>query len=238
MRARYGIDAPPVVLVFALLGIVVTALVYPIHLVLRGWPGEPVVTVIVVLYALDFWIQFSWMIYGSVLGKRRFWRRQLDLLELRGDERVLEVGPGRGAVLIEAAKRLPHGRAVGVDIWRRQDQSGNGPEALLRNAEIAGVAGRIDVRDGDMRALPFGDDEFDLVLASFALHNLPAADQRQAVEEIVRVLRPGGRVAIMDFRGTTGYAKALRGAGARDVRRSGLRWQVHPPVRVVTAINV
>jgi SAM-dependent methyltransferase len=236
MRARYGIDAPGVVLVFALLGVVVTALVYPIHLALRGWPGGSIVTVVVGLYALDFWVQFGWMIYGSLVGKRRFWQRQLDVLELTGDERVLEVGPGRGAVLIAAAKRLPRGRAVGVDIRRRQDQSGNGPEALRRNAEIAGVADRIDVRDGDMRALPFDDNEFDVVLASFALHNLPAADQQQAVEEIVRVLRPGGRVAIMDFRGTAGYAEALRRCGAVDVLRSGLRWQLHPPVRMVTAI--
>lgn len=237
MRERYGIDAPAVVLVFGLLGVVVTALVYPIHLVLRGWPGEPVVIVIVGLYALDFWVQSGWMIYGSLVGKHRFWRRRLDALELRGDERVLEVGPGRGAVLIAAAKRLPRGRAVGVDIWRRQDQSGNGPEALLRNAELAGVADRIDVRDGDMRALPFGDNEFDVVLASFALHNLPAGDRRQAVGEIVRVLRPGGRVVIMDFRGTAGYSQVLGDGGARDVLRSGPRWQLHPPVRVVTAIN-
>ena len=238
MRERYGIDAPGVVRTLGLLGVVLAVLAYPVFLLadhLFGTVAASVITLVVAAYAFVFLVQSGWMLHSSLVGKRRFWERQLDALALRGDERVLEVGPGRGAVLVAAARRLPTGRAVGVDIWRQQDQSGNGPEALMSNARIAGVADRIDVLDGDMRELPCQDGEFDVVLASYAIHNLPAADHRRVIAEIVRVLKPGGRVVIMDFRSTAGYAEELRRAGGKDVRRSALRWQLHPAVRVVTA---
>jgi len=64
-------------------------------------------------------------LYCTGPGKRAIWVQLLDELGLRGDEQVLDVGCGRGAVLMLAARRLPAGRAVGADEWRRRDQSGN-----------------------------------------------------------------------------------------------------------------
>ena len=64
-------------------------------------------------------------LYSTGPGKRAIWAQLLDELGLRGDEHVLDVGCGRGAVLMLAARRLPAGRAVGADVWRRRDQSGN-----------------------------------------------------------------------------------------------------------------
>ena len=234
MRERYGIDAPGVVRTFALLGAVLLAAMWVVLAVTGAWWGV-VLAVVLGLTALTFWTQACWMVYSSVVGKRRLWRRTLDTLALRGDERVLEVGPGRGAVLVAAARRLPSARLVGVDIWRGQDQSGNGREALLANARRAGVLDRVEALDGDMRSLPFPARSFDLALASLAIHNLPAGDRAGAVTELLRVLRPGGRLVILDFEATGAYAERLRGDGAADVRVSGLHWSMHPPVRVVTA---
>jgi arsenite methyltransferase len=238
MRERYGVDAPGVVRTLGVLGAVLTALSWPAYEVTRAGLGRPaaiVVVVVVALSALTCWVQFGWMLYSSLVGKRRLWQRVLERLALRGDEQVLEVGPGRGAVLLAAARRVPGGHLVGVDVWRAQDQSGNGRDALLDNARSAGVAERVEVLDGDMRQLPFEDHEFDLALASLAIHNLPADDRAGAVTELFRVLKPGGRLVIVDFQGTSGYAEALREAGAERVHRSGRRWSMHPPVRVVTA---
>jgi cyclopropane fatty-acyl-phospholipid synthase-like methyltransferase len=62
------------------------------------------------------------------VGKFEVWARILGDLGLRGDEQVLDLGCGRGAVLLSAAKLLPCGRAVGIDLWR-PDQTGNSAEA-------------------------------------------------------------------------------------------------------------
>ena len=148
---------------------------------------------------------------------------------------MLEVGPGRGAVLVTAARMMQAGHLVGVDIWRAQDQSGNGADALLANARAAGVDGRVEALDGDMRKLPFPEDSFDLALAGLAIHNLPPGDRAGAVDELLRVVRPGGRIVILDFQATSGYAGTLRQGGAADVRVSGRHWSMHPPVRIVTA---
>jgi ubiquinone/menaquinone biosynthesis C-methylase UbiE len=123
------------------------------------------------------------------------------------------VGCGRGAVLLMAAKLLPRGRAVGIDLWKRADQSGNALEVTKRNAELEGVADRVELHTGDMRSLPFEDDSFDLVLSSLAIHNITDVTGRaRAIDEAVRVLRPGGRLLIVDIGATSEYEARLRGA--------------------------
>src|SRR6185503_3443907 len=112
-------------------------------------------------------------------GKFVIWAGFLDGLRLRGDERILDLGCGRGAVLLMAAQHLTTGRAVGVDLWRSVDQSGNSIEATRRNAIAEGVADRVELHTGDMKALPFGDDEFDLIVSSLAIHNIPRSAGRE-----------------------------------------------------------
>ena len=82
---------------------------------------------------------------ATLRGKFVVWAQLLDTLGLRGDERILDLGCGRGAVLLMAAERLTTGRAVGVDLWQRADQSGNGEAATRRNAVAEGVADRVEL---------------------------------------------------------------------------------------------
>jgi ubiquinone/menaquinone biosynthesis C-methylase UbiE len=134
---------------------------------------------------------------------------------------VLDVGCGRGLLLIGAAKRLTTGKAVGVDIWQTEDLSGNRPEATQENARLEGVSDRVEVKDGDARRLPFADGTFDVVVTKWVLHNIyNAAERDTAVREIARVLKPGGRLLIGDVRHTGRYAQVLRQSGLEDVRRS------------------
>jgi Ribosomal protein L11 methyltransferase (PrmA) len=91
------------------------------------------------------------MLWSSTIGKLRPHDRLLDAIPWRGDETVLDVGCGRGLLLIAAAKRLTEGKAIGVDVWDASDQSGNSPQATLENARIEGVFGRVEVLDGDAR---------------------------------------------------------------------------------------
>jgi ubiquinone/menaquinone biosynthesis C-methylase UbiE len=145
----------------------------------------------------------AFVFHTTLRGKFLVWAELLDELELRGDERILDLGCGRGAVLLLAARRLTTGRAVGVDLWRGADQSGNSAEATRRNAVAEGVADRVELHTADMTALPFEDNSFDVVVSSLAIHNIGGrAVREKEVNEAVRVLRPGGRLMIADIRGT------------------------------------
>lgn len=73
------------------------------------------------------------MFASSRFGKLRARDRILDRLNLCGDEAVLDLGCGRGLLLLGAAKRLPQGRAVGIDLWSKVDQSNNSREATRRS---------------------------------------------------------------------------------------------------------
>jgi ubiquinone/menaquinone biosynthesis C-methylase UbiE len=123
-------------------------------------------------------------------------------------------------MLIGAARRLSSGRAVGVDLWRTEDLSGNRPEATLANAVAEGVAERVTVETADMRQLPFPDHSFDRVVSCAAIHNLADADGRaQAIREIARVLRPGGFAIIDDIRHFQHYLATFRSADCVPIRR-------------------
>jgi arsenite methyltransferase len=174
-------------------------------------------------------------------GKFRVWSDVLDVVGLRGDERVLDMGCGRGAVLLAAAQRLgAGGRAVGVDLWRSVDQSGNAEATTLANARAEGVADRVELHTADMSALPFPDGGFDVVLSSLAIHNIPSAEGRAAaITEAVRMLGPGGRLAIADIQHTDEYAAQLRRLGlVPQVRDLGPRFWFGGPwvgTKLVTA---
>ena len=160
-----------------------------------------------------------WMLWTSKVGKVRDRERLLDRIPWTGTERVLDVGCGRGLMLIGAARRLTSGRATGIDIWQAEDLSGNRPEAALENARREGVADRVDVRTADMRKMPFDDGAFDVVLSSQAIHNISdSAGRAQAIGEIARVLAPGGRALIRDIRHLTDYRSVLAASGITDVR--------------------
>ena len=91
-----------------------------------------------------------------------------------------------------AAKHLRTGRAVGVDVWNRKDQSGNSAEATRRNAIAEEVSDQVELHTADMTALPFKDDCFDVVVSSMAIHNVKGADRRdRAIDEVVRSPPPG-----------------------------------------------
>lgn len=164
--------------------------------------------------------------YATRAGKFVVWDRILRDLRLTGDETVLDLGCGRGAVLLATAKRLPRGRAIGVDLWQA-DQTDNSEQATLANAVAENVADRIELHTADMTALPLPDQSVDVIVSNLAIHNIDGhAGRRLALDEAVRVLRPGGRLAIADLWETRQHAARLRELGWRDVRRRNLGWRM------------
>jgi ubiquinone/menaquinone biosynthesis C-methylase UbiE len=161
------------------------------------------------------------MVWGSKVGKRRLARRAIDGLAFGGGQRILDVGCGHGLLLIAVAKKLGTGRAIGVDIWSERDQADNRPAVTLRNADLEGVRDRVRLCNGDARALPFADTSFDVVVSSLAIHNIAGStDRAQVLQEIARVVRPAGRILIIDIARTAEYARVLRAAHFGEVQRS------------------
>jgi arsenite methyltransferase len=243
-RGRYGVDGDyrlipaPVLFATYLLLCLTTMVLAAIWLVtgrtLAG-VGAAVAAIVLLGAGASIW-RFSRR------GKFEVWAALLTGLDLRGDERVLDLGCGRGAVLLAAAKLVPHGRAVGVDIWRA-DQTGNSIQSTLANADAEDVADRIELHTRDITDLQFPDASFDLVVSSLAIHNLPGKIARlSAIDEAIRVLRPGGRIVITDLFLTRLYATRLRQCGMANVKRQNLGWRAwwalpFLPTQAVTAIK-
>ena len=163
------------------------------------------------------------MTYASRVAKPRARERLLDQLRSvvpwTGREAVLDVGCGRGLMLVGAARRLTTGTAIGIDLWRPEDQTGNTPDAAIENARREGVADRVGVESGDARALPFADAAFDVVMSHWVVHNLPdAADRSRALDEMLRVLRPGGGFILADIAHHSAYRTQLVARGLVDIR--------------------
>jgi len=175
-----------------------------------------------------------WKIHSSREGKLGLREQLLDQLALKGDEKVLDVGCGRGLLAIGAAKRLKTGKVTGIDVWNPQDLSGNSAEAAKENAKAEGVADRVRFDTGDARKLVYPDGFFDAVTSSNALHTLDDDREReQALKEMLRVLKPGGRLVVFDTAETGYYAGVLRDCGAQDVTLSPWTWLWCRPSRSV-----
>lgn len=108
---------------------------------------------------------------------------------------------------VGAARRVPRGRVLCVDLWVGKDLAGSGPDRRRRNAAAEGVVDRVEVRTGDVRALDLPDASIDVVLSVLCLHNIPGAEGRAAAaRELARVVRPGGSIVIGDLAGTAELA--------------------------------
>ena len=149
-RVDYGIDGPVAaqgVIIASVISLALGGAVYgkrrPLRPVLAGMVLKLGVCSFVAGLSL-----VGGMVWSSKVGKLRARDHLIESLSLRGDESVLDVGCGRGLLLIAAAKRLTTGKAVGVDIWSAKDQSDNRPEATWANARAEGVADRVEVKDG------------------------------------------------------------------------------------------
>jgi arsenite methyltransferase len=213
-KGTYGIDAPYLIPI-------------PVALIAWNvWRGIVTRTSSPFIAAAVIAASMASGLYTSRRGKFVVWDELLNGLNLKGDERILDVGCGRGAVLLSAGRYLTTGRAVGVDLWKRRDQSGNAASATLQNAAREGVAERVELHTGDMTALTFEDNSFDVVVSSLAIHNVKRDGRKKAIREAVRVLRPGGRLIIADISATADYVVWLQELAMNDVARRNLGWRM------------
>lgn len=211
--ASYGIDAPGVVRAHIVIGFIL-AVVAAIGFALPKPNLIPAsLTLSAAVTAAILLVYGAVMLWSSLVGKKRVRDRLVAALALSGNEHVLDAGCGRGLALIACAKKLTTGKAIGIDLWAAKDQSNNTPQATLANAASECVADRIEVKTGDITKLPFPDASFDAIISMTVIHNIPSRQGRdEALRELARVLKPGGRMAIFDLLHTSRYTEVLQNA--------------------------
>ena len=208
-RTNYGVDRPDVMLVLLGAG----CLLLFLGLIF----SSPISATLLYGGLLAFVLLAVFAIMNAL--KPRAARELLNSLAWQGNERVLDIGCGRGLWLIAAAKHLTAGKAIGIDIWNRRLQSGNSPQATLENARLEGVVDKVEVREGRAQSLQFEDQSFDVVISSYVIHHVPKAEQRNALGEMVRVLKAGGWLAMLEVDDQAkAYAKVFRELGMVEVR--------------------
>ncbi|MBM3882468.1 MAG: methyltransferase domain-containing protein [Verrucomicrobia bacterium] len=136
---------------------------------------------------------YDWLVRILTLGGEKKFREQtLDLADLQPGESVLDVGCGTGMLLIEAAKRVgPSGTLHGIE------PSSEMVAHARRKAAAESVTAHF--AEGSAERLPFPDASFDVVFCTMVLHHLPVPMHATAIAEMHRVLRPGGRIVIVDL---------------------------------------
>ena len=175
---NYGIDAPSTVrnlVIFGTLSFLAGFLFHSLTVSMQpiAWMILSILGFVSAFFLLGV---AGLLLWSSKIGKLRERECLINSLGLAGNENVLDVGCGRGLLLNGVARRLSNGKAYGIDLWQRNDLSGNSLDAALANAKAENVADRVEIRTADMRYLPFPDESMDVVISSIAIHNVPDRD--------------------------------------------------------------
>ena len=145
---------------------------------------RPAINKHLIRFFYDFWCS------AGNLGKN-FKRKVISLSKIQGSETVVDIGCGTGVLLIEVAKNHPKANLIGIDpdemvlgiAKQRFDKLGINAKLFQEYAE----------------KLSLENNSVDLVISSLVFHHFPNEIKQTACNEIYRILKPGGRVAIADF---------------------------------------
>ena len=144
----------------------------------------------------------AWLLMG---GRERAFREKLvGIARLKPGDSVLDVGCGTGTVAMVAKRQVgATGVVHGID---------PSPEMIARaKKKAARAAADVTFAEAIVEALPYPDARFDVVLSTLMLHHLPRSARHACAREIRRVLKPGGRVLVVDFGPTPHGKKSLIG---------------------------
>jgi arsenite methyltransferase len=232
-QKEFGIDAPYIVrnlFLFSFLAAAGMLLCFFIPSRLWFW----ICFISCFLLFVNLFVTAWWMLYSTLRIKPLLIKELVNRLKLEGKEILLDVGCGRGMLLIEAARHLPQGIAHGIDLWSPEDQSDNSFAATTQNIAAVGLIDRIKLYTADMRKIPYPDGMFDVVVSSLALHNIPdAAGRQRALLEILRVLKPHGTFALLDIHFAQSYTAFLNQTGMAKAICHPKIYRYCPPIQLI-----
>ena len=142
-------------------------------------------------------LRFQWLtgifdlVIRFTMPERAFRTALIAQASITSGERILDFGCGTAALSMLAKETHPEAEVTGVDV----------DDKVLRIAgsKVAGFEQQIELVEYDGTSLPFEDNSFDKVISSLVFHHLTAPQKRNALSEIVRVLKPTGELHIADW---------------------------------------
>jgi SAM-dependent methyltransferase len=160
--------------------------------------------ILTILFVIIF-ISFSFPLYAYIMFSQNGGRFQekvynliIQTLSTDVEGRILDIGSGNGVLAVKLALQHEKVDVTGIDYWGKDwEYSKNVCE---RNAQAAKVESRVHFQKGDAAALGFTDDTFDGAISNLTFHEVKsAADKRTVMQEALRVVKPGGAFAFVDY---------------------------------------
>ncbi|MCO5610806.1 hypothetical protein L7F22_065047 [Adiantum nelumboides] len=170
--------------------------------------------------------------YSSLILPWHVGQQMLEMVDWSYVCEALDIGCGSGMLLNAVAMRLKKehtgGSVIGVDLWL--DGDGKSMSSTLQSAVLEQVHQYVMCKTGDPRSLPFEDDQFDLVVSALCLHKLGSdcgpqsteacCERLKGLQELVRVLKPGGQAVLWDLCHVLEYASKLEDLNMCNVKVS------------------
>ncbi|HTP11728.1 MAG TPA: methyltransferase domain-containing protein [Anaerolineae bacterium] len=166
---------------------------------------------------LNWGRRYDWVVQIMALGQaKRLRRATVDFAQIAPGEHVLDVGCGTGDLTLRAKERAGSaGQVCGID---------PGPEMIeVARHKATHAHAEVDFRVGVIEHLPYPDASFDVVLSSLMMHHLPADLKPIGLAEIRRVLKPTGRLIIVDMKGVLEQQNVLSLVKAAGFTRTEMR---------------
>lgn len=234
-KGSYGVDAPLVVRNLFAIGTLLLIIAVILFFLGQYSTLTSIIQTMIVTGVILLIEGFLMLRYARI-GKFKHRDRMLALHDWNGDERVLDIGTGAGLLMIGAAKRLTTGKAIGIDIWNKEDLSNNTINQANQNIIAENVESKAEVFNENIIKTSFDDQSFDVILSNLCLHNIYKKEDRvNACREIYRLIADDGDVIISDFRHTGEYSKILTELGMRVEKKGYYFWDVFPPLTVIQA---
>jgi len=206
-------------------------------------PDSPYRLAVTMLFAIGL-ISFLLPLYAYVMFSQRGGKFQdkvynliIQSLGAKFNGRILDIGSGNGMLAVKLAQQHCEAEVVGIDYWGKEWEYSR--RVCEQNARAAGVDSRIHFQKGDAAALDFADDAFDGAISNLTFHEVRSVpDKRAVLREALRVVKPGGAFAFVDyFYDTKYYGEVSEFEGyLRDLKLSQFERQPLPAMVTMPAL--